>query len=590
MARREYRGGELICDALERLGVRQVFGIPGTQNVDLFEALRRSNLKTVLATSETAAGFMANGYFRASGMPGVFTTISGPGFAYALPPLAEARQDSAAVLHLVNAPPEGDRKFRLQHLEQREIIASVAKCVIDIATPEEAPGIIAQAYQCSLEGEPGPVTVQFSRKAMQGTLGQDHAKRLLANVRLPPIAREPEPEQINQLVAMLASANRPAFYAGQGSLSAARELQALAEALNAPVITTRSARGVLPMDHPLSLAFDFNGTGATGINEVFQASDLVIVLGCKLGHNGSAGFRIQFPADRMVQVDTSREVLAGNFPARLAIHADVRSVLTALVAHAGFPTLTSSMPARPQQSRGWTAEELSRWRPDNQREWGEGPLEPRFPTAPGGSAKGFFDALRAVLPRDAILVTDTGLHQLMAFRHWQSLAPRGIIAPSDFQSMGFGLPAAIGAKFAAPARKVVALLGDGSMAMSGMEILTAVREQLDMTIIVFNDGALGQIRMQQFGTFGAGNATILHNPDFGQLADAMGARYFPVEAGAESTLRQAIEAPGVKLVEVPIGESRAMTVARMKGKLRRNANDLMGTSTWARMKAKLKRK
>jgi acetolactate synthase-1/2/3 large subunit len=590
VARREYSGGELICGALERLGVRHVFGVPGTQNVDLFEALRRSKMRTVLATSELAAGFMANGYFRASGVPGTFATISGPGFAYALPPLAEARQDSAAVLHLVNAPPEGTHKFLLQALEQRNIIASVAKCVVDITTPDEVPASIARAYQCSLEEEPGPVTVQFSRKALQGTLGQDQAERLLSDVKLRRVAKEPEPGQINQFAAMLASAKRPVFYVGQGSLSAARELQMLAEGLNAPVITTRSARGVLPMDHPLSLAFDFNGTGATGVNELFQASDLVIVLGSKLGHNGTSGFRIQFPTGRMVQVDTSREVLAGNYPARLAIHADVRNVLVALAAHTEFPTLRVAKDGALQPSRGWTTEELARWKPANQREWGEGPVEPSFPTAPGGSAKGFFDALRAVLPRDAILVTDSGLHQVMAFRHWQSLAPRGIIAPSDFQSMGFGLPAAIGATFADPGRKVMALIGDGGMAMSGMEMLTAVREELDLTVIVFNDGALGQIQLQQFGAFGASHATTLRNPDFGQLADALGASYFPFEEDAESTLRKTLETPGVKLVEIPVGRSRAMTVARVKGKLRRNANNLMGRGKWAQWKARLKGK
>ncbi len=593
MPNREYSGSQLICAALERLGVKHVFGLPGTQNIELFEGLRESKLKTVLATSELAAGFMANGYYRASGAPGVFTTISGPGFAFALAPLAEARQDSAAVLHLVNAPPEGTQKFRLQALEQRSIISTVARCVADIGTAEEAPAVIAQAFRCTLEGEPGPVTVQYSKKALQATVDGRTAEKLLADVTVPDVAPNVSVEEIEQFAAMLRAAKKPAFYVGQGSIAAARELQALAEAMNAPVITTRSARGVVPMDHPLSLAFDFNGTGAVGANAVLKASDLVVVLGCKLGHNGTAGFRIQFPTDRMVQVDTSREVLAGNYRARLAIHGNVRTVLVAVMERLGLAqestsTVGSAKDGAPKS--GWTAEELEKWKPANQREWGEGPAEPSFPTRPAGLAKGFFDALRAALPRDAILVTDSGLHQVVAFRHWQSLAPRGIIAPSDFQSMGFGLPAAVGAKLAAPERRVAVLLGDGGMAMSGMELLTAVREQLELTVIVFNDGALGQIRLQQFGSYGAGHATTLQNPDFEMLAQAMGVTYIPLEQDARNTLCEAVAAPGVKLVEVPVGQSRAMRVARAKGLARQSASKLVGRSAWARLKAKIKRK
>lgn len=594
MPKREYSGSELICAALEKLGVRHVFGVPGTQNIGLFEALRTSNLHTVLATSELAAGFMANGYYRASGAPGVLATISGPGFAYALAPLAEARQDSAALLHLVNAPPQGTQKYPLQALDQCAIVSSVVKCVADIHTAEEAPTVITQAFCCSLEGEPGPVVVQFSKAAMQGVVESATAERLLADVAAPVISAQVALEQIEQFAAMLAASKKPVFYVGQGSLGAAGELQALAEALNAPVITTRSARGVLPMDHPLSLAFDFNGTGAAGVNAVFQASDLVVVLGCKLGHNGTAGFRIQFPTQHMVQVDTSREVLEGNYPAQLAIQGDVRSVLVELsarmdLAHTKIPSLGSAKHGAPEE-QGWSAEELARWKPANQREWGEGPAEPSFPAAPGGSAKGFFDALRAVLPRDAMLVTDSGLHQVMAFRHWQSLAPRGILAPSDFQSMGFGLPAAIGAKLARPAGQVVVLLGDGGMAMSGMELLTAVREQMDLTVVVFNDGALGQIRLQQFGSFGTGHATTLQNPDFGGFADALDVSYFPFGEDAERTLRNAVETRGVKLIEVPVWQSHAMRAARLKGMARRSANKLVGRSAWARLKAKLRGK
>jgi acetolactate synthase-1/2/3 large subunit len=177
----------------------------------------------------------------------------------------------------------------------------------------------------------------------------------------------------------------------------------------------------------------------------------------------------------------------------------------------------------------------------------------------------FFAALRAALPRDAILTLDSGQHQMLARRHYRVLAPRALIAPSDFQSMGFGLPAALGAAVAAPERRVVALIGDGGFAMSGLELLTAVRERLPLTVVVFNDGALGLIRDQQHREFGRAHGTALHAPDYAGLAAALGAGYALVDGDAEATLRAALAAAEPVLVEVRLGASARQREVRAKG-------------------------
>ncbi|HYH00370.1 MAG TPA: thiamine pyrophosphate-binding protein [Terriglobales bacterium] len=578
MVGREYNGSELICKTLEHLGVTDVFGLPGTQNLALFEALRTSKLRTVLATHEGAAGFMANGYFRASGRIGVFTTISGPGFTNALTALAEAKQDSAAVLYIVNAPPEGTRKFRLQALDQAAIASNIAKAVFMIETAGDAVQSMLDAYTAAVSGEPGPVLVQVSSAALK-EMFRVKQSMFFGDRPIGRSQKEVDAAQLNSVLAMLRAARRPVIYAGQGCNLASDKLIQVAELMNSPVIMTRSARGVLPMDHRLALAFDFNGTGATGCSAVLNAADLVLVLGCKLGHNGTAGFRIEFPPDRTVHVDASEEVLGANYQTALSVQADVNDFLTALLLRSDeFANV----------GRSWSDEDLEPWRAVRRAEWGEGPAEPEFSTTPTRKAGAFFNALRAVLPRDAILVTDSGLHQVLSFRYWRSLCPGGIIAPSDFQSMGFGLPAAIGAKLACSEREVVVVMGDGGLAMSGMELLTAVRERVQLGVLIFTDEALGQIRLQQLGSYGASHATTLSNPDISLLAEAVGANYTRLEGDTESSLRKALAQPGVNVVEVPLGDSSAMKTVRAKAVARRTVTRVVGRRTLGWLKSPFK--
>jgi acetolactate synthase-1/2/3 large subunit len=191
--------------------------------------------------------------------------------------------------------------------------------------------------------------------------------------------------------------------------------------------------------------------------------------------------------------------------------------------------------------------------------------EPAVYGARPSTAAAFFAALRAALPRNGIVVADSGLHQTLLRRHFDVLATRGLLFPSDFQSMGFGLPAAIGARLAAPTRPVVALIGDGGFAMSGLELLTAVREKIPLTVVVFVDGALNRIRLTQLERYGRSAHVDLLNPDFALFAKAVGARYAKCDGDAERVLQRAIASGDVTLVEVHVGDSPAVHAARVQG-------------------------
>ena len=544
-------GAQHICDALLAAGVECVFGLPGTQNVPLFEALRTSRLRTVVATHELSASMMANGYYRGSGKLAALATIPGPGFTWAMTGIAEASLDSAALIHLVGQPATAPgRAFQLQAIEQAAIAGPLVRAIHRIDAAADAPGAIARASADAVSHEPGPVLVHIARAA----LGAGDANPSASSE---PPARAPTPDSdlVVEAAAMLTTAPRCVIFAGQGCQHVADKLARLAERLAAPVVTTTSARGVLPEDHALSLGFEFAGNGAETLNELVASADTVLAIGCKFSHNGSRGFALRIAPEQLIHVDAAAHVLGANYPARISMHAEAGAFIDALLARLG---------AGGDAKRGFAPGALARIRERAREETIGDMVEPNIHGVPSKKPADFFAALRAALPRESVLVTDSGLHQMLARAHFRVFAPRGLIVPTNLQSMGFGIGAAIGAAIGDPARPVVALIGDGGLAMSGLEIATAVREKLRLVVIVFVDGAYGLIRFQQLSGTGRTFATDLMPVDVAALADAVGARHVRLEGNAEATLRDAVAFDGVTIVEVAVGDSLPMHWMRAK--------------------------
>jgi acetolactate synthase I/II/III large subunit len=542
-------GSQRICDALLAAGVECVFGLPGTQNVPLFEALRTSRLRTVVATHELSAAMMANGYYRGSGKLAALATIPGPGFTWAMTGIAEASLDSAALVHLVGQPATGPgRAFQLQAIDQAAIAGPLVRAVHRIDSAADAEGAIARACADAVSQEPGPVLVHIARPALGGSGAQGEA-------RPPATPPAPDPGLVAEAATKLAAAPRIVIFAGQGCQHVADKLARLAERLAAPVVTTTSARGVLPEDHALSLGFELAGNGAATLNELVAASDAVLAIGCKFSHNGSRGFALEIAPEKLIHVDAAAHVLGANYPARIAVHGEAGAFIDALLARLGAASDTK---------RGFAPEALARIRERARHETIGDMVEPKIHGVASGKPADFFAALRAAMPRESVLVTDSGLHQMLARAHFRVLCPRGLIVPTNLQSMGFGIGAAIGAAIGDPSRPVVALVGDGGLTMSGLEIATAVREKLRLVVIVFVDGAYGLIRFQQLAGTGRTFATDLVPPDIAALADAVGARHVRVEGDAEAVLREAVAADAVTVVEVAVGDSLPMHWMRAK--------------------------
>ncbi len=543
-------GNEVLCRLLERLGVGFVFGVPGTQNVALFEALRKSSIRTVLTTSELGAAFMAIGYARTSGSVGVVATIPGPGFVWALPGLAEARQDSVPLLHLVGRPASAPgSKFQLQALDQAAVAGPLVKGVVEVERAADMWRAAERAYRLTRSGEPGPVVLHVAEGAAVG-----ESEGLPEAAAAPPGEGE-DTAAVGEALGFSRSARRPVIFAGLGAQGAAAAVRELAERWCAPVFTTPAARGLMPEDHPLALGFDPVKGGTADLNELLATSDLVIALGCKMSHNGTAGFQLSLPEDRLVHVNTDPEALGANYEARLQVCGDAGIVTSRLLNEL----------ERAGEASSWTEEEIRVWRDRIRRARAAGLPEPALPDLEPPTAEHLFGRLRDALPRDAIVVTDSGLHQVLARRHFEVRYPGGLLTPSDFQSMGFGIPSAIGARLASGDRPVVAVVGDGGLGMTGLELLTACREGIPVTVMVLNDGYLGLIRLQQYRDFGRAYAVELQAPLMEALAEAVGARYRAVLRDPAEVVAEALASGAPTLLEVRVGDSariRALRVTR----------------------------
>lgn len=543
-------GASRLASMLERLGVEYVFGMPGSQNVALLDAMHRSRLRTIVGTHELAAGFMANGYARTTGRPGILFTIPGPGFTFALTALAEAHLDSVPMVHLVGAPATSPgSRFQLQAIDQQAMARPVSKAVLTVDDADGLATAVSEAYRLATAGEPGPVVVEIASRALSGDAGPMPAPASH------PVPAAPTADELETVLARIAAAERILIYAGQGTSGDPAALQRLAERLGALVATTTSARGVIPERHPLVVPCDRD---SRRLETLVERADLVLVLGVKFSHNGAHGFRLRLAPERLVHVDASEDVLDGHYPAELTIACDVPTLL-----HRLEPRIPARAPGT-----GWSAGALPAL-----AQAGASALEPSIPEADPPVPAGFFAMLREALPDDAILVTDSGLHQDLARRHFPVMSPRGLIVPTGLQSMGFGLPAALGAKLAAPSRPVVALIGDGGLAMAGMELLTAVREHIPVTVIVFVDGHYGLIRQQQIQRFGRAPGSRIDVPELAQWSASLGVRH--VRFDGMASMRDALATRGPVLLEVRLRDSLGFQMQRVRSLTREGVRTLL---------------
>ncbi|MCK7309686.1 acetolactate synthase large subunit [Enterobacter quasiroggenkampii] len=528
-----FTGAQLIVHMLERQGITTVAGIPGGTVLPLYDALSQSTqIRHVLARHEQGAGFIAQGMARTQGKPAVCMACSGPGATNLVTAIADARLDSIPLICITGQVPSsmiGTDAF--QEVDTYGISIPITKhnyLVRDIA---ELPQVISDAFRIAQSGRPGPVWIDIPKDVQTAEIEID--------VLPEPGERAPAPafsaESVRDAAAMINAAKRPVLYLGGGAINAADEIRQFAEKANLPTTMTLMALGMLPKAHPLSLGM-LGMHGARSTNYILQEADLLIVMGARFDDR-AIGKTEQFcPNAKIIHVDIDRAELGKIKQPHVAIQGDVAEVLAQLI---------------PQTD----ATDRADWRQlvaDLQREFpGAIPTE-----GDPLSHYGLINAVAACVDDSAIITTDVGQHQMWTAQAYPLNRPRQWLTSGGLGTMGFGLPAAVGAALANPDRKVICFSGDGSLMMNVQEMATAAENQLDVKIILMNNEALGLVHQQQslFYKQGVFAATYPGMINFMQIAAGFGLHTCDLNAeeDAHAALQAAISRPGPALIHVRI--------------------------------------
>ncbi|WP_159515200.1 MULTISPECIES: acetolactate synthase large subunit [Enterobacter] len=531
--RTRFTGAQLIVHLLERQGITIVAGIPGGTVLPLYDALSQSTqIRHVLARHEQGAGFIAQGMARTQGKPAVCMACSGPGATNLVTAIADARLDSIPLICITGQVPSsmiGTDAF--QEVDTYGISIPITKHNYLVRDISELPQVISDAFRIAQSGRPGPVWIDIPKDVQTAEIEID--------VLPEPGERAPAPEfsaeSVRDAAAMINAAKRPVLYLGGGAINAADEIRQFAEKANLPTTMTLMALGMLPKAHPLSLGM-LGMHGARSTNYILQEADLLIVMGARFDDR-AIGKTEQFcPNAKIIHVDIDRAELGKIKQPHVAIQGDVAEVLAQLI---------------PQTD----AADRADWRllvADLQREFpGAIPTE-----GDPLSHYGLINAVAACVDDSAIITTDVGQHQMWTAQAYPLNRPRQWLTSGGLGTMGFGLPAAVGAALANPDRKVICFSGDGSLMMNIQEMATAAENQLDVKIILMNNEALGLVHQQQslFYKQGVFAATYPGMINFMQIAAGFGLHTCDLNAeeDAHAALQAAISRPGPALIHVRI--------------------------------------
>ena len=523
-------GGEAVVRSLAAHNVDTVFGIPGTHNLGIYEALRATGgIRHILARHEQGAAFMADGYARASGEVGVCISTTGPAALNTLASLGTAFSDSSPVLCIASQiPAEGiglDKGYLHECQDQLGSFAPVTKWRARADTVEAIPGVMREAFAQMLSGRPRPTAVEIPCDTLD--LRDEVTIPAPAEVNRP----APDPEQVEQAARLLRAARRPVIWAGGGVITsdAGAELRRLAERLQAPIFTTVLGKGAVADDHPLA-------AGATILHPAARAflaeSDLMLAVGTRFTEEETDRWGLCLP-DSLIHIDIDSDEIDRNYPATVGVVGDARAALQ---------LINTQLQDLGRQENG-SAAGIAKLR---QKVW-------RYCQARAPEGVELVQTLRKALPRDTIIVSDLTVAAYWCRRLLDIYEPRTNIYPWGFCTLGFGLPAAIGAKVARPDRPVVVLCGDGGFLFNCQELAVAAQFDVPIVALVFNDAAYGVLRPQQEVRYGHAHAVDLVNPDFVALAGAFGVdgcRVTSIEQLGPAVAK-AIEADRSALIELP---------------------------------------
>ncbi len=530
-------GGEALAKSLAGEGVEVVFGIPGIQIYGIVAGLRdEPGIRMIAPRHEQATTFMADGYARASGKPGVALVVPGTGLYNAASGLANAYARSTPVLIIAGQIPRGAIGKNLGSVHeianQPDIVRPVTKWQRQAARPREVPDAVFEAFRQMRTGRPRPVLIEMPPEA-----GVEREEvQLRSPARISRIV--PSTDSLREVAEVIAKSRTPLIYAGGGVARSDAEpaLLKLAEATNIPVVTSSGGKGAIPDGHPLSYGSCFSPRGEiqemNQLFDVMQAADVVIGIGARFALGNPAG-----EASVLVNINIDDSELTRHQANTIPLHGDARATIEALLPH----LIEAGAMDRPSPAEAVTAARNLIAYYDIRRQ------EPQYDV---------MEAMQQGVPEDAFVVWDITQFGYYARTHWQVHHPKTYIDSGYSFNLGYAFPTALGVKVAQPDRPVVCMTGDGGFMFNSSELSTAVQYGINVVTVVFRNDSYGNVARDLEDFFGGAYGTDLHNPDFVKFAESFGAVGLrasdPLELGKLIPLALEQEAPVV--IDVPFGE------------------------------------
>ncbi len=533
-------GSKALLEGLWNEGARVVFGLPGGAIMPVYDAFLDSEIRHILARHEQSAAHMADGYARASGKPGICMATSGPGATNLVTGIATAFADSSPVIAItgqVATPTIGKDAF--QECDTVGIVTPITKYAFQPMQSQEIPAIVKKAFKIASTGCPGPVLIDLPRDVQINVANMSFPKKVDIRGYNPHIT--PHPVQTKKAADLLMNSNKPMIWSGGGIIisNAAPQLREIAELLMAPVVTSLIGKGGFPENHPLSLG-PIGMHGRPEANKAICEADCILAVGVRFSDRSTGRFD-EFAKDaHIIHIDIDPAELGKNKKVELPIVADVGIALKSLIA---------------SLKRKIVKRDKTLWSKRLQE------IKSQIREGDFGSSNELYQPkivqkMRELLPSNGILTTEVGKNQMWGELYYQAIEPRTWITSTGLGTMGFGFPAAIGAKVAKPEVPVVDLAGDGSFRMTENSLSTCIEEDIPVTVVILNNSTLGMVEQWQrlFYNGRYSGVKLGNTPDFVKLVEAYGAQGLRAQSikEFEKAFKEAINSEVTTVIDCPV--------------------------------------
>ncbi len=531
-------GAEITIKQLERCGIKTISGIPGGSNLPMFDALLNSGIQNIMARHEQGSGFIAHGMARSTGKTAVCLATSGPGATNLVTAIADAMADSTPILAITGQVPTslmGTNAF--QEVDFIDITKSICKKSYAIKSAQELLIAIPEALYIAQSGRPGPVIIDIPKDIQNEIIEFEHWPEI-TNYALPKISSDNLHQQILQATQAINSSEKPILFIGGGVIHSetSGEIVQLAEKNNIPIITSLMGVSAIPSEHKLHLGM-IGMHGDKSTNQVMHHADTIIALGVRFDDRAIGNAAKFCPHATIIHIDIDAKEISKNIQSHIGINYDLKSAMNKIL-----PAIAAN------QRKSWIAQ-IDAFK-----------IKYDFGcTSENDATKHLFETISSAASEGAIITTDVGQHQMWAAQYCKFENPRSFLTSGGIGTMGFGLPAAIGAALANPDKKIICISGDGSIQMNIQELATMAEQQLNITLIIINNQQYGMVKQQQelFYQERYSASKFSYSPDFSTIAKGYGIRSQRLDMfeNYEDAIQQTLNHHGPVVLDLPFDDT-----------------------------------